>query len=87
MRLKKGFITYETDEEQMVVPTGNVKFNGFLRNNKTAAFIVECLKKDTTMNHIVEAICDKYEVAEEVVRKDVERILETLKTIGALEDC
>lgn len=34
MKLKSGFITHETDGEQIMVGTGNVSFAGLVRSNK-----------------------------------------------------
>ena len=47
MKLKEEFITHETDGEQIMVCAGT-SFNGIVKSNKTAAFIVDCLKTDTT---------------------------------------
>ena len=47
MKLKNEFITHETDGEQIMVSAGT-SFNGIVKSNKTAAFIVNCLKTDTT---------------------------------------
>ena len=67
MKLKEGFITHETDGEQIMVATGNVNFAGLVRSNKTAAFIVDSLKEDTTKTAIVEAMAEKYDAPEEVL--------------------
>lgn len=86
MKLKEGFITHETDGEQIMVATGNVNFAGLVRSNKTAAFIVDSLKEDTTKTAIVEAMAEKYDAPEEVIKKDVETIIEKLRSIGALDE-
>ena len=54
MKLKDGFITHETDGEQIMVSAGNVKFSGLVRSNRTAAFIVDCLKSETSETEIIE---------------------------------
>ena len=46
MRLKDGFITHEGAEEHITVPAGGLSFSGMVRSNKTAGFIVECLKDE-----------------------------------------
>lgn len=86
MRLKEGFITHETEGEQIMVATGDVNFAGLVRSNKTAAFIVDCLKTETTKAAIVEAMAAKYDAPKEVIGKDVESILEKLRSIGALDE-
>ena len=86
MRLKESFITQEIDDTQFLVPVGTVEFNGIVRSNQTAAFIVNCLKKDTTEEIILAAMCDKYDAPRERIAADVRKILQTLRTIGALEE-
>lgn len=87
MKLKKGFITHTVGGTQMMVAVGPaVKlFHGLVRSNETAAFIVECLKKETTTEEIVDHLCKEYEVEPAEAKKDVENILEQLNKIGALE--
>ena len=47
MKLKDTYITHDSDGEQILLDTSS-SFAGLIRNNKTAAYIVECLKEETT---------------------------------------
>ena len=85
MRLKDTFITHDSDQEQVLIDVTS-SFAGLVRSNRTAAFIVECLKKDTTIEQIVETMYEKYDAPKEVLQKDVESIVEKLRGIGALEE-
>ncbi|WP_255882571.1 MULTISPECIES: PqqD family protein [unclassified Ruminococcus] len=86
MKLKENFVTYDSDGEQIMVSTGG-GFSGIVRSNKTAAFIVEQLKTETTQQQIVNAVLAKFEVADKaVVEADVSKILQTLRKIGALDE-
>ena len=87
MKLKTGFITHTIGKEQMMVATGPAgkDFHGLVRSNETAAFIVDCLKKETTEEEIVAAMLEEYDAPKEVISKDVHRIVEKLLEIGALE--
>lgn len=84
MKLKEGFITHETGEEQIMVGTGEVRFAGLVRSNKTAAFIIDCLKVETTREEIVSKMADCYDASREVIAADVQHILEQLDSIGAI---
>jgi hypothetical protein len=86
MRLTDGFITHEADGEQIMVSAGEAGFSGLVRSNATAAFIVDCLKTDTTKEKIVEKMAAKYDAPKEVIEKDVEQILEKLRGIGAVNE-
>ena len=54
MKLNPKFLTHETKGEHITVSTTGTKFNGLIRSNPTAAFIVESLKNDTTESEIVD---------------------------------
>lgn len=86
MKLKEGFITHNSDDEQIMVAAGNVKFSGLVRSNMTAAFIVDMLKEETTKEQIVQAMIAKYDAPEELISKDVEGILNSLRSIGAINE-
>lgn len=85
MRLKDTFITHDSDGEQILIDVTS-SFAGLVRSNKTAAFIVECLKKETTREEIVEAMYAKYDAPREVLQRDVDAIIEKLRGIGALTE-
>lgn len=88
MKLKDGFVTHNSDGEQIMVAVGNMtkRFSGLVRSNKTAAFIVECLKEETTKEKIVNALLKKYEVSKEIAEKDVQLIIDKLRDIGAIDE-
>lgn len=86
MKLKEGFITHETDGEQIMVGAGQVHFSGLVRSNRTAAFIVDCLKRETTAAQITDAMAAKYDAPKTVIAADVEKILAQLRSIGALDE-
>jgi hypothetical protein len=86
MKLKPGFVTHKVGKEQMMVAAGPAarSFHGLVRSNETAAFIINCLKKETTEEAIVEAMLAEYEAPRETVARDVHRVIEQLREIGAL---
>ena len=86
MKLKKDFITHETNGQQIMVSTGESRFYGMVKANKTAAFIVNCLKTDTDEETITEKLKGRFDGPEDKMRSDVHRIVEQLKGIGAIEE-
>lgn len=86
MRLKDGFITHEGAGEHITVPAGDVSFSGMVRSNKTAGFIVECLKEEVTEDEIIEKMLAKYDAGREQIAKDVKEVLGKLQSIGAIEE-
>lgn len=85
MKLKAEFITYESDGEQLMVSC-DASFSGLVRSNRTAAFIVDCLKQETTEQEIVERMFEKYDAPRDVLARDVARIVEQLRSIHALDE-
>ena len=86
MKLNPKFLTHETKGEHITVSTTGTKFNGLIRSNPTAAFIVESLKNDTTESEIVDKILAKYDVERPTAEKDVADIIDKLRSIGAVID-
>lgn len=86
MRLKEGFITHTIQDTQMMVAAGEAakSFHGLIRSNETAAFIVDCLKTDTTEEAIVDSLMSEYDVPREIAEQDVRYILDKLRGIEAI---
>ena len=85
MKLKKNFVTQEIDGEQIMVAVSG-GFAGMVRSNATAAFIVDCLKTDTTEETILDAMCLKYDAPREVMATGLIKVLNNLRRIGALDE-
>lgn len=86
MKLKEDFIIQDIDGVQFMVPVGGEAFNGIVRSNETAAFIVDCLKEETTVDAIVDRMCAEYDASRETIAADVAEIINTLRGIHALEE-
>lgn len=86
MKLKGGFITHEMGDQQVMVAAGDAAFSGLVRSNKTAAFIVDSLKEETAKEKIVDTMAEKYDAPRDVIERDVETILNMLRSIGALDE-
>ena len=85
MKLNPNFVTYESRGEYFIVDTSNTKFQGIVKNNETAAFIVECLKTETTQSAIVDKLLAEYTGADRpTVERDVKNVISTLRGIGAV---
>ena len=87
MRLNPKFLTHETKGEHYMISTSDTAFKGIVKNNETAAFIVECLKADTTESAIVDKLLAEYKGADRpTVERDVANIFGKLHSIGAIEE-
>jgi len=86
MKLKDTFITQELEDIQVLVPIGAEAFRGIVQSNRAAAFIVDCLKDETTEDAIVAKMCARYDAPRDVLAADVREILDTLRRVHALEE-
>lgn len=86
MKLKSDFITHMTGEEQVMVSVNSKGFHGLVRSNKTAAAIIDLLKREMTRVQIITEMQKMYDVSEEQITGDVDSVLENLRKIGALDE-
>ncbi len=86
MKLKNEFITHETNGEHITVTAGNTSFNGIIRSNQTAGFVIDCLREDTTEEEIAKKMFDEYDAPMEVISADVKKVIEKLRSIGAIDE-
>ena len=89
MKLKDDYIIYNASEEELIaIATGDEadNFNGLLRANKTAGAIMEYLKEEMTEDELVSRMLERFDAGEEEIREGVKEVLETLRSVGALEE-
>lgn len=86
MKLKPNFVVQDVDNIQFLIPLGSESFRGLVRSNRTAAFIVNCLREETTEEKIVDAMCETYDAPRETIAADVAEILGMLREINAVEE-
>ncbi|CVI69383.1 Coenzyme PQQ synthesis protein D (PqqD) [Clostridiales bacterium CHKCI001] len=81
MYVSKDFIVREIAGDYIVVPTGEeaLKFNGLITLNEVGAFLWKKLEKDIELEALAEAVCEEYEVEEEIALSDVKEFLQILR--------
>lgn len=81
MKLKYDFVVNDVAGETVAVSVGNVagEFNGYIKLNKTGAFIFNILKNDTTREEIIEKLLVKYpDASEKDATESVDELIEKL---------
>ena len=88
MKLKNDFMVTELGDERILVPVGQagMELRGVIRLNHTAAFIIDCLKENTEMEKIADALTGEYEVDRQTAEIHVKNLLDQLRELGALEE-
>ena len=64
----------------------NGEFSGMVRSNSTAAAIINFLAEDISREGIVEKMKEIYEAPEGAIERDVDRVLASLRSIGAIDE-
>ena len=85
MKLKDTFITHMSNGEQILVDASG-KFSGLIRNNESAAFIVDCLKQETTVEEIADKMYEEYDAPREILEKAVNDVVSSLRKAGAIDE-
>ena len=85
MKLKDTFITHMSNGEQILVDVSG-EFSGLIRNNESAAFIVDCLKQETTVEEIADKMYEEYDAPREVLEKAVNDVVSSLRKAGAVDE-
>ena len=85
MKLKDNFITHMSNGEQILVDVSG-EFSGLIRNNESAARIVDCLKTETSIIEIVEQLSLEYEASNEELESTVNSVLNKLRSVGAIDE-
>ena len=72
--------------EQVVVPVGKAvsAFTGMITLNDTGAFLWELLETNQTVEGLVSAVTEKYEIDGQTAKEDVQRFLDKLSSVGAV---
>lgn len=86
MKIKKIFESETIGEENVMVSLNNRIFNGVIRANESATFILSCLNEDTTPQIVVSKLAEKYNISVELATKSVDKILSQLRDLNLLEE-
>lgn len=75
-------------DDYIVVAVGEESedFNRLITINSVGEFIYKTLQTEKTFDELVSAMLDKYEVSEEIARRDAETFVNNLKTAGLLDE-
>ena len=87
MKIKKGFIVRKIGGQNVAVAIGEASksFNGMIKLNETGKFLWDALAKGAELDDLVAGVLEEYDIDEATARADVEKFVESLKGVGALE--
>ena len=88
MKIRKEFVLREIAGDYIIIPTGKttLAFKGLITVNEVGAALWKMLQSEKSLDELVKAILDEYDVEESVAREDIQDFLETLRENGILEE-
>lgn len=88
MKIKEGFVTREIADSIVAVPTGELvnEFQGIIKLTESAKFVWDLLQEDTTMEKLIDALVQKYELNRDTAKADVEKFVNNLKSANIIEE-
>ena len=88
VKIKDGFFLHEMGNDNVVITAGDAAeiFTGMLRLNDTGVFLWKLLENNPTLDYIIDAFVNEYDVDRETAKKDVLKYIDILRSVGGLEE-
>lgn len=88
MRLHGEFVVRRVMDNTMAIPVGDtaLKLNGMILLNDVSRVIWNCLESETSLEEIVTAVTDGFEVSADDARTDILEFLDKLRKLQLLEE-
>lgn len=86
MKRNPNFLLRRVADSVVVVPVGaaTAAFPGMITLNNTGAYLWELLEQEQTVETLTVAMTDRYDVEQDLARKDVEAFVGRLIPTGAI---
>jgi len=87
MKIKDGFVLRAVADSNIVVPLGNQisSFGSIIKLSDTGAFLWKKLENDSTVDELVCALVDEYDVDTATATCDVDKFIRKLSDCSLLE--
>ncbi len=85
MKIKDGYLLREVAGNSVVVPVGNLDFDGMITLNETGAWIWKNLEEEKSFEELLSAFLEEYEVEQEKAEKDLTLFLQTLRESNLID--
>lgn len=88
MKIKDGFILKDVAGNKIVIATGEqrINFNGIITFNQVGAVVFDMLDGTNSVEDIVSRISEDYGVSYDIVKNDVEKLIEKMKNHNLIEE-
>ena len=87
MKIKEGFVKRQVAGQNIVIALGeaNKSFNGMINLNDSGSLIWDMLQSGCEREDIISAMLEEYDVEKDIVERDVDTFIESLKKANAIE--
>ncbi len=86
MKIKRKFVVHRNGGESYLVPLGGTDFSGIVKGNELLGDILFLLQKEIRQEDLIDALCEQIDAPRKTLEQDVNRVISTLRDIGALEE-
>ena len=85
MKIQDGYLLKTVAGNNVVVPVGDLDFEGLIKLNETGAFLWELLGDDCDMDHLCAKMTAEYDIDEATAKRDIEAFLKILSDNNLME--
>jgi hypothetical protein len=87
MKRKADFLRQKVGGESLLVPLGAqvMDLNGIITLNDTASCVWELLAEERSLDELIAAVAERFDVAAEIARGDVRTFVDEITRLGLLE--
>ena len=86
MKIKEGYLLRKVADNQVVVPVGNLDFDGMINLNESGALLWKRLETECTVEDLIQCLTAEYGIGEDVAKRDVLAFLGTLRGAGLIDE-
>ena len=86
MKIKPGYLLKEVAHNFVVIPVGDIDFDGMITLNDSGVFIWRLLEKGCDKDTVIDALLDAYNVEREKAASDTELFLQKLREANILDE-
>lgn len=84
MKIKEGYLLKEIAGNYVVVPVGNVDFDGMISLNETGVFIWKKLENNVSFDSLLKDFLSEYDVDESTAKADLNAFISKMKAEGLI---
>ncbi len=88
MKIKPGYMLREVAGCSVVVAIGTdtMDFNGMINLNETGTFLWKLLEKGSTIEQLVDAVLEEYDIDKETANSDIFLFLNKMREAGLIDE-